>query len=124
LIPTTTQKMRNNRENWIEHPRRKYTALVADVLRLHNAPRVLRADCYQESQGITALWAQARDTEYLEIDEAIAAKAKRLIPDMRVTVGDIRQIPWPDNTFDVVLDLSTIDHVPDYRRVLTSTRVS
>jgi SAM-dependent methyltransferase len=95
---------------------------------------VLKTDCHNES-GIYShsipIIPRIKDlvnVTALEIDEAVINKAKINIgvDGWKVVQGDIRQLPFSDNEFDLLMDFSTIDHVDisklpmvfsEYRRV-------
>lgn len=50
----------------------------------------------------------------LEIDREVIEKAKHYESDrIHFIEWDIRHIPFNDNTFDTIIDLSTIDHIPE-----------
>jgi len=109
-----------------DSPRRKYLALVREVLALapSNA-RVLKTDAYNESTGREPISGVAPGCTVLELYGKVCREAKARCPGLHVVPGDIRSMPFPDASFDVILDLSTIDHIPDparafdeYRRVL------
>lgn len=48
-------------------------------------------------------------------DSAVAISSQLLqqFPQCQPIVADIQNIPYPDNTFDVVISLETLEHVPD-----------
>lgn len=51
-----------------------------------------------------------------DFSDSAVAIAKRLLqnaPHCEAIVADIQDIPFPDNTFDVVVSLETLEHVPD-----------
>lgn len=54
----------------------------------------------------------------VDIDQNTAAKALEKFPDLDVRVGSITDLPFPNESFHVILDLSTIDHVMNYEQVL------
>jgi|YNPNPStandDraft_1061719.scaffolds.fasta_scaffold67392_1 SAM-dependent methyltransferase len=63
----------------------------------------------------------------IDISEKICQRAKKIDNSIKISKGDIRSLPFSGEFFDVVLDLSTIDHIPEenvsraineYRRVL------
>lgn len=49
----------------------------------------------------------------IDISPFICLRAKSRISNLQVVVGDIRSLPFRNNSFDVLLDLSTLDHVPE-----------
>ncbi|MFA6971386.1 MAG: class I SAM-dependent methyltransferase [Gallionella sp.] len=93
-------------------------------------PKVLKADAHNEtSDNIPMKGGIAgnivAETTLLELKSSEVARAKEL--GFNAVQGDIRQIPFPDDTFNIVIDCSTLDHlhsddVPkalaEYQRVL------
>lgn len=81
-------------------------------------PMVLKTDLYNEEQGTPiacGIVGNLKDCmvfgiEYQE-DRLEAAKKKVPWAATRMTKGDIRKLEFPDQMFDIVIDLSTIDHV-------------
>ena len=63
----------------------------------------------------------------MELDADTVEQARRRSPGLEIRHGDIRALPYRSRSFDAVLDLSTLDHVPaqdtgaviaEYARVL------
>jgi len=97
-------------------------------------PLVLKTDLWNEvvdkSRNVLdglLLSGEDLDLYGMDISVEICDRAEALYKEVRVTRGDIRSLPFADRFFDVVLDLSTIDHIPEstlpqaieeYRRVL------
>lgn len=63
----------------------------------------------------------------LDLEYQVCAQARSRVPAVYVVQADIRALPFRAGSFDAVLDLSTLDHLPDdgvtqaidgYRRVL------
>ena len=89
---------------------------------------VLKTDAYNEMEGgYKDIFLDPRKTTYVEIDPATVQAARARHPDKYIIQGDIRELTSSDCIFDVVLDLSTIDHIPpedvpvaiaEYNRVL------
>lgn len=81
--------------------------------------KVLKTDCHNESGiyshsiPIVPKIKDMVDVTSLEIDENVINKAKINIGTEGWTVvqGDIRQLPFKDGEFDLLMDFSTIDHV-------------
>lgn len=97
-------------------------------------PRILKTDLWNEAVGfahgdITG-WLPVGDYELygIDISPLICKLAKiRLGGRIKVEVGDITKIPFGNHVFDIVLDVSTIDHlegmdygmsITEYHRVL------
>ncbi len=96
----------------------------------YTAPSILKTDLHNEANdqpvkgGIVGNL--HGDIYALEIDPQIYKTAAQKVKG-HLKRGDIRDLPYQDQSFDLVLDLSTIDHVPfadiegvlrGYRRVL------
>lgn len=71
--------------------------------------RVLEGGC---GLGAWCHWFEQRNHEVvgLEHNQHIVEQAKRYKPDIAVEFGDVTQIPYPDNSFDVYVSLGVIEH--------------
>lgn len=96
------------------------------VLR-YNRPVVLKTDAYNEQWdhlplpgGIAGNLKGAKAVHIVELNPLCAELARARNPLLTIRIGDIRRLPFDVDVFDVVLDLSTLDHVPpsDTSRVL------
>lgn len=76
---------------------------------------VLKTDCFNEAEGgekdISDLL-DAKKTTYVELNPAMVEQAKSKHPERYFVCGDIRELQFGDETFSMVIDLSTIDHIP------------
>jgi hypothetical protein len=93
---------------------------------------VLKTDCYNELVGTPKKGGivgnlDCDDVRILEFDEEKIKQTKKILPKLYIRQGDIRKIPYNNCTLDVVLDLSTLDHIPpedvakairEYHRIL------
>lgn len=76
---------------------------------------ILKTDCFNEANNKRV----ATDKMVLiEYDSEMIANALANYPDLKIIQGDIREMSLDSNMFDGVMDLSTIDHVPEYWKVL------
>jgi len=109
-----------------------------EVHQAHDSKVVLKTDLYNEAglisdtKNIIGNLKRTGEVHAIEIQENVRQKAevalrKTKISNCFLKAGDIRDLPYANDTFDVILDLSTIDHVkPDelgavfseYERVL------
>jgi len=48
-----------------------------------------------------------------DISSEVCILAKKRFPFIKIKHGDIRKLPFKSDTFDFIIDLSTIDHVPE-----------
>ena len=82
-------------------------------------PRVLKTDLWDETLGGArdilgdlaarrASWCTGID---LELSVCLGARAR--VAGLRAVQADIRALPFRSGSFDAVLDLSTLDHVPE-----------
>jgi SAM-dependent methyltransferase len=97
--------------------------------KLVNIPRVLKTDAFNEAYGdettpdfhtrpIIPYIHDLCEVSCIEIDPITVESALAKYPSMNIRQGDIRYLPYEGSSFDVVLDLSTIDHVAEYTKVL------
>lgn len=73
-----------------------------------NAKFILKTDCYNE--GFRDKIAN-ENTVLVEYKQTHIDQALSLYPELTITRGDIRVLPFKDECFDLIVDLSTIDHV-------------
>jgi len=51
----------------------------------------------------------------VDISYITCSSAKGKLKTIHVVQGDVRALPFSDSSFDIVLDLSTLDHIPEYQ---------
>lgn len=63
------------------------------------------------------------DVDYTGLDFSPAFKelAERLYPGIRFDIGDARSLPYPDNSFECILNGAVLMHTRDYPEVIAST---
>jgi SAM-dependent methyltransferase len=81
---------------------------ISDKLLL-NSSSALKTDCYNEGFGRPVV--TNSKTKLLEYNQEHINKAKEQNPLLDITKGDIRHLPFKDGQFDLLLDLSTLDHI-------------
>jgi SAM-dependent methyltransferase len=70
---------------------------------------ILKTDCYNEAFKRPIITTQpAKLIEYNQKHIDLALKNN---PKLNIIHGDVRKLPYKDNEFDLVMDLSTIDHI-------------
>lgn len=72
------------------------------------AKSILKADCYNE--GFRDKIANDK-TVLVEYKQSHIDQALSLYPQLTIVQGDIRNLPFENEKFDLIVDLSTIDHV-------------
>lgn len=76
---------------------------------LSSARRPLKTDCFNEASDRPIVTDDK--TKLVEYNQDTINQAKEKNPGLDITQGDIRKLPFKDKQFDLILDLSTIDHV-------------
>lgn len=99
------------------HIHEDYLTAVEALVRKYQPKRILKTDCWNEADGDTPI-ANVIGAECVEIDTACIRRAQAKFPGLVATEGDIRALPFGDKIFDMVVDLSTIDHMFDFQVVL------
>ncbi len=96
-----------------------YLQVMRKLCDLYHPKRVLKTDCWNETHTCPFPLALVHGSiECIEIDEEAIAAARLRFPELKVTHGDIRKIPFGYSEFDALVDFSTIDHIHDYRVAL------
>lgn len=109
----------------------EYLEWSQECVSRHDLPIVLKTDAYNEQWdhlplpgGIASNLKGTSAVHIVELNPNVAECAKSRNASLTIHVGDIRQLPFANESFDIVLDLSTLDHVPprDTGRVLNEYR--
>lgn len=101
----------------------KYQQFAEQMLRTyhHDHPRVLKTDCYNEARTEFPIL-PTPDTAprwlYIDIDNEIISEAKEKYPHLIIRHQDIRCLELENSSVDIIMDFSTIDHIPDYQVAL------
>jgi SAM-dependent methyltransferase len=100
-----------------------YEKLVVKTLSMMNDnPIVLKTDLCNETRDKRCFADYTKNWFFLEIDRKICISAREKYPSLNVIEGDIRHLVFKNDLFDGIIDLSTIDHVQEYRQVLDEYR--
>ncbi len=109
---------------WRRHSDAVNSALFARWLPAE-AEILLKTDAFDEAfgQGLYRLL-ESRAQTVIEMDVAISTlrAAKLRHPGMQVISADVRNLPFGDGTFDVIVSNSTLDHFADEREIIRSIR--
>ncbi len=98
---------------------------------------LLKADLWNEGVGCRNLLAQFEGNKNfslfgIDLSLTVCSSAKSRSKNSHIAQADIRNLPFAKNSFDILLDISTLDHVPwlqakkalkEYARVLKSNGV-
>lgn len=96
--------------HWWYRGRRRVIRAELDRLTLEPGARVLDAGC-GSGRTMQELVDYGR-VSGIELDEGAAALARdRQLGE--IAVGRLEELPWPDDTFDLITCLDVIEHVPD-----------
>lgn len=105
----------------------EYPRILRDYLELSISltgkyMKILKTDLFNEVRGFPKkggiIGNIEGDIHAIDIDIEIVNKVIKM-GFKNVRWGDIRKLPYPDNEFHVVIDLSTIDHVAEFELVLS-----
>lgn len=101
----------------------KYQEFAKQILQNyhHDNPRVLKTDCYNEAHTDYPILPSPNAAPrwlYVDIDNDIISAARDRYPHLIISSQDIRKLELEDSSVDIVMDFSTIDHVPDYQVAL------
>ena len=58
----------------------------------------------------------------IEYDVSLVELGKWLYPDLEIIQGDIQEIDFPDNSFDVAVATAVMEHVPEPERVMREVK--
>jgi SAM-dependent methyltransferase len=88
-------------------------ALLERWLDVRPARLLLKTDLFDEAVGAglyALLAARAETVVGIDASAATVAAAQARYPGLRAELGDVRSLAFPDETFDVVVSNSTLDH--------------
>lgn len=106
---------------------KEYPRILRDALKLAKSlagkgKKILKTDLFNETQNLPIKGGVIGNIEgdiyAIEINRKVVNKAIEM-GFKNVYQGDIRNLPFSDNEFGVVIDLSTIDHVIEFEMVLS-----
>lgn len=114
-----------------EHKRKTYLSLVARWADVTNGQRILKTDLFAEAFGEEQfLFDIAQSNSNIvaidisnEIVDRARKQAKRYgLKENQFICGDVRQLPFPDNSFDLIISDSTLDHFPSETDIITALK--
>lgn len=103
-----------------DHVHNYYLTLSQKAVgRMQNTPdlHVLKTDAWNELPGALPVGGIAPqlnvDCKIVEVQKEVCEAAQKHHPELHITKGDIRDLPYQDKEFHIILDLSTLDHIPE-----------
>jgi ubiquinone/menaquinone biosynthesis C-methylase UbiE len=97
----------------------EHLARYAWASRFAPGRRVLDAACGMAYGTAMLARAGASQAVGIDVDEGLIEEVRRVAPpNVSFDVGDVRQLPYADDEFDLIVCFETIEHVPDPERVL------
>jgi SAM-dependent methyltransferase len=106
---------------WRCHSDAVYTRLLQVFLPAPLEGRILKTDAFDEavSRGIVeVLRAPSARVHIADLSLEMLKSAKRQHAWLLPAVSEVRQFPFPADSFDIVLSLSTLDHLESLEEVL------
>lgn len=92
----------NSHDVFITDTTKKYLPAKSEV-------RILEGGCGQGSVVLN-LKRSGYDTYGIDSAKVTVEKVKQCLPDLPIQTGDVRQLPYPDNSFDGYWSLGVIEH--------------
>jgi SAM-dependent methyltransferase len=112
-----------------EYYRRCEIALIRRCLGDLNGKRVLKLDLWNEAFNTRILhWMadQGAEAHGLDISNLVAHQARRNTRlaghPHRLVRADIRELPFPEDSFDAVYTMGTIEHIDEYVQAIAEVR--
>ena len=91
--------------------------VILDYLEVREGKSLLDVSC---GAGVLLKAAEARKlrTSGLELSEVAAGKARQAAPRSLIAVGDAEELPFPNECFDYITNLGSLEHYLDPRKAL------
>jgi len=101
---------------WHVHTDKLYSGFLGSWLEDRQFDRILKTDLFDEGVGtglFPCLASHAATVVGIDISPMIVQSAVAHHPSLRGTGADVRRLPFADQSFDVVVSNSTLDHFDD-----------
>ncbi len=86
--------------------------------RMCGGKKVLDAGCGVGWGTLLLLQSGAAAASGIDLDVEAVENARKSVPTADIRQGDLAELPWPDETFDLVVCFEAIEHVQRQERVL------
>ena len=101
---------------WRQHSDAVNLELIRRWWPVDPVDHVLKTDLFDEAfgEGLYAfMHMNAGSMSGIDISAAIVSSVRSRCPELRSSVTDVRQLPFGNDTFDLIISNSTLDHFPD-----------
>jgi len=107
----------------VRHLVAQFLRRVSDLVVAQRPRRVLEVGC-GEGMVLAHLAARLPDARFdgLEVDETALVRARTRCPDVALVRGDACELPFGSRTFDLVVCLEVLEHLPEPTRALRELR--
>jgi SAM-dependent methyltransferase len=108
---------------WREHSDAVNASLIARWCRKGRQGTVLKTDLFDEMCGTglyPSLASNANRFLGIDISEAAARAARSRYGDLVAVAADVRRLPFDNDTFDLVISNSTLDHFEKHETIIES----
>lgn len=99
-----------------EYKKSETRKLIIKWLKNELHKKTLKTDCYEEVFSYDSVVDLFSNITIIDISRRAIEIAKRNFPNKKFLVGDICKLPFKNNSFDVIVSLSTIDNI-SYKKV-------
>ena len=96
--------IRNRNFHWL-------ASLSLSLLKTNENIRILKTDLWNEAKKNETFFINRKEFKYgIDISNNICHLAKSKHPHLPIIQGNIGELPFPNSSFDLIWDISTIDH--------------
>jgi SAM-dependent methyltransferase len=110
---------------WRTHSDAVNLSLLARWLPKERVRRLLKTDVFDEAFGeglIPLLMSRAEHLVNMDVSLSAIGSARKRYPRIRVVGVDVRSLPFSDDTFDIIVSTSTLDHFLSRDDIMISLR--